>query len=136
MRVFIISSKAFYDRVPKFQKQLEEMGHHITLPNSIENPDKEGEMRMQGKEVHAAWKRERFAETAAKVAYVDAVLVLNFEKNGQANYIGGATFLEVYDAFIAGKKIFFFNPLPEGMLFDELNGMSPILIQNDLSKVK
>ncbi len=135
MRIFIICSKAFYEQVPNIQKQLEQMGHDITLPNSIDNPGKEGEMRSQSREVHSSWKRERFAETAAKIASVDAVLVLNFEKNGQANYIGGATFLEVYDAFIAGKKIFFFNPLPEGMLYDELNGMDPILLDGNLSGV-
>ncbi len=136
MRIFIICSKAFYDRVPEIKEQLEQMGHQITLPNSIENPGKEAQMRSLGSQDHAAWKRERFAETATKVASVDAVLVLNFEKNGQPNYIGGATFLEVYDAFVLGKKIFFYNPLPEGMLFDELNGMGPIFLQNDLSRVK
>ena len=33
------------------------------------------------------------------VILFDAVLTLNFDKNGQKNYIGGATFLEVYDAW-------------------------------------
>ena len=41
---------------------------------------------------------------------MDAVLVLNLdkEKNGEIlkNYIGGATFLEMYDAFRLGKKIY------------------------------
>jgi hypothetical protein len=136
MRIFIVCSKAFYDHVPVIQKQLEKMGHHITLPNSIENPDKEAQMRSLGSQEHALWKRARFVETAAKVASVDAVLVLNFEKNGQPNYIGGATFLEVYDAFVLGKKIYFYNPLPQGMLFDELNAMGPIMLENDLSRLK
>ncbi|MEO7617858.1 MAG: hypothetical protein ABIS59_03375 [Candidatus Saccharibacteria bacterium] len=135
MKIFIICSKTFYGHVSAIQAQLEQAGHTITLPNSIDNPNAEAQMREQGREVHSAWKRERFAETAAKVAAVDAVLVLNFENNGQTNYIGGATFLEVYDAFIAGKKIFFYNPLPDGMLYDELNGMDPILLENDLSKI-
>lgn len=93
-------------------------------------------MLEQGSQVHAAWKRDRFAETADKMSTADAVLVLNFEKNGQANYIGGATFLEMYDAFMAGKKIFVYNPLPLGILNDELNGMDPILLENDLSNIK
>ena len=36
----------------------------------------------------------------------DAVLVLNFEKKGQRNYIGGATFLEIYNAWKMNKKLF------------------------------
>ena len=136
MRIFIICSKAFYGHVAEIQNQLEQMGHVITLPNSIDNPGKEVEMQAQSGEAHAAWKRERFVETAAKITSVDAVLVLNYEKNGQPNYIGGATFLEVYDAFRAGKKIFFYNPLPEGMLYDELDSMEPILLSGNLSKLK
>lgn len=37
----------------------------------------------------------------------DVVLVLNFTKHGTDNYIGGATFLEVYEAFRQGKKNIF-----------------------------
>jgi hypothetical protein len=136
LKIFIICSKAFYNQVSAIQAELEHAGHIITLPNSIDKPSAEAHMREEGREVHSVWKRERFAETAVKVSAVDAVLVLNFEKNGQANYIGGATFLEVYDAFNMGKKIFFYNPLPEGMLYDELNGMGPILLENDLSRIK
>ena len=66
---------------------------------------------------------------------MDAVLVLNFDKNGQKNYIGGATFLEIYDAFRLNKKIFFVNQSPEGMLKDELIGFSPIIINDNLDKI-
>ncbi len=30
---------------------------------------------------------------------MDAVLTLNFEKNGKKNYIDVATFIEIYEAF-------------------------------------
>ena len=65
----------------------------------------------------------------------DAVLVLNFEKHGMKNYIGGATFLEMYDAFRLGKKIFLYNDVPEGILADEIIGFSPIIINGNLTKV-
>ena len=67
---------------------------------------------------------------------MDAVLVLNYDKNGYKNYIGGATFLEIYDAFRLGKKIFFVNDLPEGMLKDELIGFNGLVINGDLTKIK
>ena len=71
-----------------------------------------------------------------KVETNDAVLVLNMEKNGQENYIGGATFLEVFKAFELDKKIYFLNPLPDNFLKDELLGMGPIIINGDLSLIK
>lgn len=72
---------------------------------------------------------------AEKVAANDAVLVLNMEKNGQPNYIGGATFLEIFKAFELGKKIYLFNPVPEGIFRDELLGMNPIVINGDLTSI-
>lgn len=38
------------------------------------------------------------------------------KKNGQPNYIGGATFLEMYKAWEMDKKIYLFNPIPESLL--------------------
>ena len=71
---------------------------------------------------------------------MDAVLVLNLdkEKNGKLlkNYIGGATFLEMYDAFRLGKKIYLYNDIPDGMLYDEIEGFGPIIINGDLDQIK
>jgi len=65
----------------------------------------------------------------------DAVLVLNFEKHGVKNYIGGATFLEMYDAFRLGKKIFMYNNVPGGILKDEAIGFDPVIIDGDLGMI-
>ncbi len=94
------------------------------------------EMHNLGAEEHSKWKGERLRLQKEKVMANDAIVVLNFEKNGQPNYIGGATFLEVYEAFRNDKKIFFYNPLPEGMLHDELLGIRPVVINGDLNLVE
>lgn len=65
----------------------------------------------------------------------DAVLVLNFDKNGQQNYIGGATFLEMYDARRMGKKIYLYNDIPSGMLTDEIKGFEPVIIRQNLELI-
>jgi hypothetical protein len=41
-----------------------------------------------------------------KMQGADAVLVLNFDKNGIKNYIGGNTFLEIGFAHVLNQKIF------------------------------
>ena len=133
MKIFIICSKAFYDKVPPIKKELEEMGHETILPNSLDNPDSEKEAWQSGN--HAEFKSRMYQESRDKVSNIDAVLTLNFEKNGVKNYIGGCTFLELYDAFMLGKKIYLWNDIPEGILFDEIHGFAPITIHGDLKKI-
>ena len=134
MKIFLICSKSFYDKVAFFKEQLESMGHNIVLPNCYDAPETEAKYR--GTKEHAAWKASMIKHSEEVIKNLDAVLVLNFDKNGQKNYIGGATFLEIYDAFRLGKKIFFINELPDGMLKDELIGFNPVILNGDLSYFK
>ncbi|MCX6753214.1 MAG: hypothetical protein NTW62_02635 [Candidatus Nomurabacteria bacterium] len=135
MKIFICTSKHLYSQIPPIKESLKKSGHIITLPNSYDNPLKEQEMKNVGIAEHSKWKGEMLRLQKEKVNMNDAILVLNFEKNGQANYIGGATFLEIYMAFELGKKIFLYNPIPESFLKDELLGMNPLIINGDLGLI-
>ncbi len=135
MKIFIICSKAFYSKIPPIKSELEALGHQIVLPNSYDNPKAELEAHSLGHEAHLDFKKRMFKRSQDVTKDVDAVLVLNFEKHGQANYIGGATFLEIYDAFCLDKKIYLWNDIPEGILYDEIHGFDPVVINGDLSKV-
>lgn len=136
MKIFIASSKYHYHRIPEIKKRLEELNHTITLPNSYENPFKEEEIKKLSEEEHIKWKSEMMKKDKKNIGPNDAILVLNFEKNGIQNYIGGATFLEIYKSWELGKKIFFFNSIPEGILKDELIGFNPTILDGDLEKIK
>lgn len=92
-------------------------------------------MKKMGEKEHGAWKGSMLRLQLEKVAANDAILVLNMEKNGMKNYIGGATFIEIFKAFELGKKIFLYNPIPEGILRDELFGMEPVVINRDLGLI-
>ena len=135
MKIFIICSKRFYDRVPDIKLALEAVGHIITLPNCFDEPATEAVYKALGTAEHAVWKAGMIKHSRGVIEANDAVLVLNFEKNGIADYIGGATFLEMYDAFILSKKIFLYNNVPVGMLADEINGFCPVLIHGDISLI-
>lgn len=135
MKIFICCSKAFYDRIPPILEKLEAAGHTVELPNSYDNPLAEQQSKALGEDAHSAFKKTMFARSLRVIEDSDAMLVLNFEKHGQQNYIGGATFLEVYDAYRMDKKIFFYNPLPEGIFYDELRGMAPVVINGSLAKI-
>ena len=74
-------------------------------------------------------------DTDDEIAGADAILVINNEKNGIKNYIGGNTFLEMGFAHILGKKIYCLNSLPEEQshIYQELVALQPIIINNDFS---
>jgi hypothetical protein len=136
MKIFIICSKKFYDKVPKIKKRLEDNGHKISLPNCFDDPATESRHRGLGREAHSKWKAEMLKHSTDVIENNDAVLVINFEKHGVKNYIGGATFLEMHDAFRLGKKIYLYNDIPEGILNDEIIGFDPIILDGDLEKIK
>lgn len=135
MKIFLICSKRFYPRVPEILKKLEADNHIVTLPNSYDDPLAEGRYKALGAEEHAKWKTGMLRRSTEIIKENDAVLVLNFEKDGVENYIGGATFIEMYDAFRAGKKVFLCNDIPDGMLRDEIVSFSPVVINGDFSKM-
>ena len=63
-------------------------------------------------------------------------MVLNHDKNGVANYIGGNSFLEMGFAYVLGKKIFLLNEIPESKLIkQEIVAMQPKILNGDLSKI-
>lgn len=66
----------------------------------------------------------------------DAVLVLNYDKHGVANYIGGNSFLEMGFAHILKKPIFLVNDVPDISYYKtEIIAMKPAIINGDLNKV-
>ena len=136
MKIFICTSKHLYHLVPEIREELEESGHITTLPNSYDDPLIEERLKQESKDKHAKFKSAMLREQERKIYENDAVLILNYEKRGEPNYIGGATFLEIFKAFELGKKIFLMNPAPDNIFKDELEGMNPIVLHGDLSKIK
>lgn len=136
MKIFICCSKHLYHRVLPIKRQLEESGHKVALPNSFYKPLKEEDMKEIGKKEHKKWKRRMIHKSHRRTLSNDAILVLNFNKTGQKNYIGGATFLEIFAAFYSKKKVFLYNPIPVGILEDELRAMITEVIGGDLTKIK
>ena len=140
MKILIICSKKFYSKIEEVKKILEEKNIEVFLPNCYDDPTTEQRMWDLGKEEHQKFKAKMYKQSEDTISNMDAVLVLNLdkEKDGEIinNYIGGATFLEMYDAFRLGKKIYLYNDIPKGMLFDEIEGFGPIIINGDLNLIK
>jgi len=140
MKILIICSKNFYERIPDIKENLETNGHEISLPNCYDDPKTEEKMRLLGEKKHQEFKARMYKRSENIIKSVDAVLVLNFDKEKDGiiypNYIGGATFLEMYDAFRFGKKIYMYKDIPDGILKDEIKGFAPVIINGNLEIIK
>ena len=67
----------------------------------------------------------------------DAVLVLNLDKNGIKNYVGGNTLMEIGFAHALNQKVFMLNPIPEmPYCKSEIEAVKPIILDGDLTKIK
>lgn len=67
----------------------------------------------------------------------DAVLVLNLDKHGIKNYIGGNTLMEIGFAHVLNQKIFLYNPIPDIQYYkSEIEAVKPIIINGNYSLIK
>lgn len=147
MKITICGSIAFYDKMLDIKAELEKLGHEVKIPPS-EAKDEDGstldvrdyyvKRKSETDPVSWIWKRKEEAMRAhfKKVEWCDAVLILNYDKNNIKDYVGANTLLEMGLAFHLNKKIFLLNSIPEVNYKEELLGMMPKVIRNDLSKIK
>ena len=137
MNITICGSMKFHEKMRRIQKKLENLGHTVLVPKSIELMDKFGYVNptVDEAKVQAKIQHDFIREHFRKIEKADAILVLNYDKKGIKHYIGGNTFLEIGIAFWLGKKIFLLNPVPKMDYITELLAMQPIVLDGDLEKI-
>ena len=146
MKITICGSIAFYDEMLAVKKQLEQNDHEIKLP-PIEVQDEKGILipvkkyyeirKTETKENSWVWdrKKEAIKNHFDKIAWSEAILVLNYDKNGIQGYIGANTLMEMGVALHLNKPIFLLNKIPEIAYKEEILGMKTICINHDLTKI-
>ena len=147
MKITICGSIAFYKEMLEIKNKLEQLGHQVKTP-PCEIKDENGNMisvqdyysQRKAETNNSSWiwdkKEEAMRLHFQKVEWSEAVLILNYDKNNIPNYIGANTLLEMGLAFHLYKKLFLLNDIPEISYKEEILGMKPIIINNDLSKIK
>lgn len=66
----------------------------------------------------------------------DALLVINLERHGIPNYIGGNTLFELAAGYFSGKIIYLYNPIPDIEFYrSELEAITPTILNGDVSKI-
>lgn len=144
MKIAICGSIVFSREMGEIAKELEEKGHKIDLPfytKKILNGEISHEEFVKEKEASGDGKFRELAEVDLIKRYFklinesDAILVLNLDKKGIRNYVGGNTLIEMGFAYALDKKIFFYNPIPDMSYTDEIKAMKPIILGGNLEKI-
>ncbi|MFH1452007.1 MAG: MazG nucleotide pyrophosphohydrolase domain-containing protein [archaeon] len=140
MRIVICGSNAFREKMIEFKYKLNDMGHEGIIHPDYEAFDRgeKQEVWNQIQEDHAKAKRENnyIGWYHDAIVNSDAIVVLNYDKKGIANYIGGNTLMEIAFAHTNGKKVFLMNPVPQEVSYsDEIGAMYDEILYGDLSKI-
>lgn len=127
----------FHKEMRSIQKKLEAMGHTALVPKSIELMDTIGYVHPTIDEAKVAAKIQHdfIREHFRKIEKSDVILVLNYDKKGIKNYIGGNTFLEIGLAYWLGKKVYLLHPIPEMDYQTELFAMQPVILNGDVGNI-
>ncbi len=147
MKITLCGSIAFYDEMLELKKKLEQAGHEIKLP-PIEVKDENGKLipvktyyeirKTETSETSWVWDRKKEAMKTHfdKIAWSDAILVVNHDKKDIAGYIGANTLVEMGMALHLNKKMFLLKNIPEISYKEEILGMKPTVINQDLNKIR
>ena len=134
MKVVICGSMFASKEIMNCVGVLTNMGHDVVFPKGCDIYAKTGVVRKE--DVAHKIDNDLIRSYFDKIKNGDAVLIVNVEKNGIENYIGGNSFLEMGFAHVLNKKIFLLNPVPDAKYKDEIFAMMPTIINGDLSLIK
>lgn len=141
MKITLCGSIKFADKLVEVYRELEKLGHqpmmHENMFRVADGTARELEDRRNSVED---------SEIKRKYGYIkwwydsirnsDGILILNYDKNGIKNYIGGNTLIEMGFAHVNNKKVFLLNPIPkEAPYIDEIKAMVDVVLNRDLSKI-
>jgi len=141
MRLVICGSSTFKERMIEFRDKLKSMGHepviHPDYEDFVNGKKQELWGQITGGEHHEAKRSQGYIKWYYnEICKSDGILVLNYDKKGIKNYIGGNTLMEIAFAHVKDKKIFLLNEIPEEVSYvDEIKAMVDNVIGGDLNMI-
>ncbi len=140
--ITICSSAAFFRQCVEIEKELKKLGFKVKLPLTATLMQKQKDFDVSHYKTwwkkYADFKRKGYLmkNHFRKIAQSDAILVINYEKNGIKGYIGGNTLMEMGVAFYLRKPIYILNPIDEkNILKEEIYGMLPVFLDGELKNI-
>lgn len=145
MKIVICASVDFTPKIKEAAEKLIQNGHEVDIPYYSQKII-DGEVSLEDyvkikEEKGDTGFREKADEDLIKryfglIKNSDAILVLNLDKKGVKNYIGGSTLMEMGFAYVLDKRIFLYNNIPYMGYSDEIKDTKPMIINGDLTKIE
>ncbi len=135
MRIAICGSMTWASEMTEIARALQRHGYTCLLPSDtllhMSDPDLKDRYSAD-----PAIKGNLIKDHYGKIGMSDAIVIVNPQKNGIANYIGPNTFLEIGFAFVLEKPIFLLYGIPANdWMQAELIAMQPISCNGDADQV-
>lgn len=136
MKIAICGSMTSAVQMMDAEKILLLNNHEVILPRyTKEYAEKVLAEKTAGESTKNKIEHDLIRDYFEKIKNADAILVVNVDKKGILNYIGGNSFLEMGFAHILNKTIFILNEVPKMIYTDEILAMQPIALNGDLFKI-
>ena len=136
MKIAVCGSMAFAKEMVDVSTNLKRSGHVCFIPHdAIGHVTGKIKKDSSSEGIHKKIAKDLIRRHHKLIQKSDAILVLNYDKKGTKNYIGGNTFLEMGFAHVLRKPIYLLNPIPDMNYTDEIIAMQPIILDGSLSKI-
>ena len=136
MKIGVAGSMQFIEQMIDACKQLEAMGHTTFTSKFKDAYVGKSDEAKEAEKLHDKYNNDAIREFWEPMQDADALLVINLDKHGIKNYIGGNAFLEMGFAYVLNQKIFLLYPIPDMPYYGtEIIAMKPTVTNGDLSKV-
>lgn len=136
MKIALCHSMQYAEKAKEVQDWFKERDHEA-FPSSFNaeylglNDEEKEKLKLKHK-----YENDAIREHWNTIENSDVVLVLNYEKHGVKNYIGGNSFLEMGFAYILKKPIYLLNPIPDMPYYGtEIIAMKPIVLDGNLEGI-
>ncbi|MBR9675701.1 hypothetical protein GOV05_01700 [Candidatus Woesearchaeota archaeon] len=137
MRIGIIGSMQFTDKMLEVREKLNRLGHDAFVTELHKAMVGKTSEEIEEIKLEQKYNQDAIREFWNAMQGADAVLVLNYDKNDIENYVGGNTLMEIGFAHVLNQRIFMLNPIPEmPYCKTEIEAVKPIILNGDLTKIK
>lgn len=142
MKIYTLGSNAFMHKMVEVTDKLIAMGVDSFIHENyrqLVNGELDYQVKLwtEGEKARVKKEYDYFRQHYKHILESDAILIVNDEKNGIKNYIGGNVLIEMGQAYVNDKKIFFLNGMPTGLSYqDEILALEPICLEGDLENIK
>lgn len=140
MKIFICGSMHFAKKMLEVKQELKNLGYEADVPCDAQAFADNRNLTTDNHEENYKYCLETdiMRKCFNEIAKSDAILTLNYSKNGLDGYIGASGLIEIGLAYYLNKKIFLLYPPPpveKTKYTHEILIMQPVILNGDLSKI-